>query len=166
MFIEENQKQNKKAERDGPANPYPLTRQVLGRFASGIRRADGPGQVTGDVGPARLDEVPKCPSAFQKISRPCLREREGAGGHSLWGGGHALGSERAGCAMRALRCFLIPPLRPIPSLRCHAGDRASLIPRSGERAYGLKSGSLPRTTEGASAEVLQILADDLGERGG
>jgi hypothetical protein len=39
------------------------------------------------IAPAGIDEAPKCPSAFQEISRPGLRERECAGGHSLWGGG-------------------------------------------------------------------------------
>jgi hypothetical protein len=119
MFIEENQKQNKKAERDGPANPYPLTRQVLGRFASGIRRADGPGQVTGDVGPAGFDEVPKCPSAFQEISRPGRRERECAGGHALWGGG--LGVPEGG---RGHSC---PPLLRGQTLEPRMARRGGLL---------------------------------------
>ena len=36
-------------QRASPPNPYPSLRRMLGRFAPGIRRADGPGQVTGDV---------------------------------------------------------------------------------------------------------------------
>ena len=39
----------KQSERASPPNPYPSSRQVLGRFAPGIRRADGTGQVIGDV---------------------------------------------------------------------------------------------------------------------
>ena len=40
-------KQN--AHRSDTPNPYPPARRMLGRFAPGIRRASGPGQVIADV---------------------------------------------------------------------------------------------------------------------